>query len=239
MTEYALSAEEYILSLLLVDQSTAAVAIQEEAFPNASEEEVDARLDSGLSGLLSKKLLEMKDESYKLDQHFQEYLLRMSKVLRMVKFQVAEGESNKTVSLFPGEQMYIQIMEHNSRVNTFFSLNDLASFNNLVDFTDVEEKITFTIPEPKFDQFISRLLSGSEEFSPEFSNDVPQEFVNALVKNKGQLNSIFDFQFDNDGNVNSLESYLYLTEKNKTWSIKQKDNLLVVFVKPLNQVLKL
>ncbi len=239
MVTYNLSAEEYILSLLLIDRTTAAVAIQEEAFAEASEEEMDVRLDSGLNGLLSKKLLEMDNESYKLDQHFQEYLFKMSKVSRTIKFQVAEGKSVKIVSLFLGEQVDVQIMENNSRVHTFFTLYDLSKVNNLIDFFDNTDEKSFTMSEPKFDQFISRLLSGSEEFNPEFSNDVPQEFVDALVKNKGQLNSIFDFQFDNDGNVNSLESYLYLTEKNKTWSIKQKDNLLVVFVKPLNQVLKL
>lgn len=239
MTTYILSAEEYLLSLLLTDQTAAAVAIQEEAFPEASEEEMDVRFDSGLNGLLSKRLIDIKGDDHELDADFKAYLTGISEASRAIKFQVADGSHMKTVSLFLGNQMDVQVMEYNARVHSFFPIEDLSVIHNMVDFLDHDEETGFTIPERQFDPFISQFFSdGNSSEVQKLSGKVPGAFVDAVVKKQGRLNSIFDFKFDSNGNMQNMESYLYITGHDKTWFIEQDDQILTVRVKPLNQILK-
>ncbi|WP_047150454.1 hypothetical protein [Aneurinibacillus tyrosinisolvens] len=238
MTAYCLSAEEYILSLLLIGETTAAVAIKEEAFPDASEEEMSVRFDSGMNGLMSKGLLDIKGENQEVEENLRVYLSRLSKASRMVKFQVLDGEMVKTVSLFLGETRDIHVMEYNARVHTFFPVSDLAKVAELIGYRESTKDEFFIVAEPAFDQLVQQLLASGRlpEHHPGIAQ-MPDDFLTALVEKGGRLNSIYDFEFDEGGRIRSAESYLYLTGSDKTWFIEQRENQLVFQTKPLQTII--
>ncbi|MBD7937560.1 hypothetical protein H9655_11050 [Cytobacillus sp. Sa5YUA1] len=59
---YTLTAEEYILSLFLLNGAEVAHSIKEEVFGEISEKELETRLDSATSGLISKGLLTFENQ---------------------------------------------------------------------------------------------------------------------------------------------------------------------------------
>lgn len=238
MTTYSLSAEEYILSLLLINETAAAIAVKEEAFPEASEQEMDVRLDSAVNGLLSKRLLNLQDENQELNENFRQYLSQLFKASRAVKFQVLDGDSLKIVSLYLGETMEVQVMEYNARTHTFFPISGLSELKDVIDFQDKDDDESFILPEPIFDQLIQQLLSkGNVPDDFAYTDRLPTEFLETLLDKGGRLNSMYDFVFDASRNVRSLESYLYVSRKDKTWVIEQNGNELIFRTRPLQKAI--
>ncbi|GED17063.1 hypothetical protein AMI01nite_50540 [Aneurinibacillus migulanus] len=48
---------------------------------------------------------------------------------------------------------------------------------------------------------------------------------------------MYDFVFDASRNVRSLESYLYVSRKDKTWVIEQNGNELIFRTRPLQKAI--
>ncbi|KIV58140.1 hypothetical protein TS65_07375 [Aneurinibacillus migulanus] len=66
---------------------------------------------------------------------------------------------------------------------------------------------------------------------------MPAEFLETLLDKGGRLNSMYDFVFDASRNVRSLESYLYVSRKDKTWVIEQNGNELIFRTRPLQKAI--
>lgn len=85
---------------------------------------------------------------------------------------------------------------------------------------DSDDDESFILPEPIFDQLIQQLLSkGNVPDDFAYTDRLPAEFLETLLDKGGRLNSMYDFVFDASRNVRSLESYLYVSRKDKTWVI--------------------
>lgn len=90
---YTLTAEEYILSLLLLDGAEVAASIKDEVFGDISDQLLECRLDSATSGLISKGLLKVDGNQDTVDEEFRKFLMGLTNVKRVIRCQLAtEGE---------------------------------------------------------------------------------------------------------------------------------------------------
>lgn len=227
---YSISAEEYILALTLVGAEEAAFSIKEEIFTDITEQDLETRLDSATNSLLAQNLLTIEGEEEIVDTEFKAFLLSLINTPRVVRCQIANDSSLITASVFCGETYKIQQTFYQDRVFRFFDnipLKQLGNYLHLSDFHESDSERL--VSESLFEQVIDSLLEGkklSDEEKALFSSD----FLAALVKKEGRLNTIFDYQFKNNKVI--VTTRLYITNNGKSWSIEQNKEFIII--KPLS-----
>ncbi|MCA0991418.1 hypothetical protein [Pseudalkalibacillus hwajinpoensis] len=222
---YTLSAEEYILSLLLIDGVQAAASIKEEVFEDISDQELETRLDSATNGLLSKGLLTIDKNEENVDEAFENFLMKLTNTPRVIRCQIATDTAMLTTSLFCNDDYTVQQSLYDNRVVKLFPENNEKKLSQLMDLSDVKVNLEpFSIKEPLFEKVIDKLLANKELTSEE-SNLFPPEFLQVLKQKQGKLNALYDYYLDEQVMIGSL---LYITGNGQTWSIESEGEILTI-----------
>ncbi|WP_404431061.1 hypothetical protein [Sutcliffiella horikoshii] len=222
---YTLTAEEYILSLLLLDGAEVAASIKDEVFGDISDQLLECRLDSATSGLVSKGLLSVDRNQEKVDEQFREFLMGLTNVKRVIRCQIATDEGASTVSLFCNEEFTVQQSLYDNRVFKLFGESDEQKLSQLMDlsFNRVEGQ-AFSVKEPQFEKVVDKLLRGMELTAEESSLFDP-EFLDVLVAKKGMLNSLYDYRL---GEQVAIGALLYVSSGKQTWIIENNEDNLTI-----------
>lgn len=222
---YTLTAEEYILSLLLLDGAEVAASIKDEVFGNISDQLLECRLDSATSGLISKGLLTVDGHQDTVDEEFRKFLMGLTNVKRVIRCQLATEGGASTVSLFCHDEFTVQQSLYDNRVFKLFKENGEEKLSKLIDMssTKVNGK-QFTLKESQFEPVVDKLLAGIELTKDE-SDLFDPDFLRVLVANKGKLNSLYDYHLGEQVMIGAL---LYVTDGEQTWFIENNEDVLVV-----------
>ncbi|TYS58579.1 hypothetical protein FZC74_12295 [Sutcliffiella horikoshii] len=222
---YTLTAEEYILSLLLLDGAEVAASIKDEVFGDISDQLLECRLDSATSGLISKGLLSVDGSQEKVDEQFQNFLMGLTKVKRIIRGQIATDEGASTVSLFCDKDFTVQQSLYDNRVFKLFGESDEQKLGRLMDlsFNRVEGQ-AFSVKEPQFEKVVDKLLAG-RELTAEESSLFDPHFLDVLVAKKGKLNSLYDYRL---GEQVAIGALLYISSGEQTWFIENNEDNLII-----------
>ncbi|KMJ57619.1 hypothetical protein AB685_16620 [Bacillus sp. LL01] len=222
---YVLTAEEYILSLLLLDGAEVASSIKDEVFGNISDQELECRLDSATSGLISKGLLTVDRNQETVDEQFRKFLMGLTNVKRVIRCQIATDEGASTVSLFCNEEFTVQQSLYDNRIFKLFVESDEQKLSKLMDISPTKvEGEAFSLKESQFEKVVDKLLAGMELTAEESGLFDPQ-FLEVLVAKKGKLNSLYDYHL---GEQVAIGALLYITSGGRTWFIESNgDNLTI------------
>ncbi|MEK5100681.1 hypothetical protein MKX83_01565 [Cytobacillus sp. FSL M8-0252] len=222
---YTLTAEEYILSLLLLDGAEVAHSIKEEVFGEISEKELETRLDSATSGLISKGLLTFENQQERMDETFKSFMLGLTKVKRVIRCQIASDDGVFSTSLFCHNSFFIQNALYDNRIYHLYEKSDHTDLPALIDLNPyVESGESFSIKEQLFERVIDKLL-GNEELANEEIEQFSPVFFKALQEKKGKLNALYDYHL---GQQVSIGSLLYITYEEESWSIENKGDTLII-----------
>lgn len=223
---YSLSVEEYILALTLIGAEDAAFSIKEEILPNISEQDLESRLDSATNGLLAQNLLTIDGDQEIVDSGLKNFLMSLVNTPRVVRCQIADGSSLITASVFCGESYKVQQTQYQDRVFRFFDSVPSEHLSKHLDIASIHDSTNkLLVSEEIFDLVIDSLLD-EKNLSAEVKQLFPTDFLNALVKKEGRLNTLYDYKFKNDNvTVNTL---LYITDDEKTWSIEQSNDSILI-----------
>lgn len=222
---YTLTAEEYILSLLLLDGAEVAASIKDEVFGDISDQLLECRLDSATSGLISKGLFSVDGNQEKVDEQFREFVMGLTNVKRVVRCQVATDEGASTVSLFCGEDFTVQQSLYDNRIFKLFGESDEQKLSRLMDLSmNRMDGEAFTVKEPQFEKVVDKLLAGRELTKDETNLFNPQ-FLNVLVAKKGKLNSLYDYRL---GEQVAFGALLYISNGEQTWIIENNEDNLII-----------
>ncbi|MGN1402433.1 MAG: hypothetical protein ACI4XL_13140 [Bacillus sp. (in: firmicutes)] len=229
--KYNLTAEELILSLVLINGTEVAYAFKEEAFGNTPEEVMDVYLDSASYGLISKGLLELNEAGEKVEPRFKAFLESLKGVPRVIRATLAQDEDVQHISVYCGASAYtIQKSTYQSRVHEFTHVEGRSQILDQMDIhLDAHEDGPFYVEEPIFEEVVDRLMAG-EPLTNEQENHFSRNFLLALKQKMGKVSTLFDYQLD--GNIH-MDSYLYVTHAGLTWWIEQQESLL--FVRPIKE----
>lgn len=225
--DYSLTAEELILSLVLIGGADAAFSFKEEAFGEITNEVMDVYLDSAVHGLISKGLMEITEEGEKLEVEFEKYLLLLKEAPRVLRCQIMKEEDMHVAAVYCHHTAIVQYSTHQSRVHTFTKKN-VSKIFNLMDISNEDHSDEpFSLEELEFEQVIDTLLEG-KELSRQQENLFSPLFLEALQSKKGKLNSLFDYKLNK--NDMKVDSFLYITHEKRTWRIEQAGSRL--FIRP-------
>ena len=221
---YILTAEEFILSLLLIDGAAAASSIKDEVFGEISEKELECRLDSATSGLLTKNLLSIQHDQEALNDNFQQFLLGLTNVPRVLRCQIATDTGLITTSLYCGTDYTIQQSLYDNRVYKLFKEENEREITRYMDmaYSNMNGK-SFTIKEEVFENVIDKLLQNKELTQEESAQFAP-EFLRILKGKQGKLNSLYDYRLGHE--QIAIGSFLYITDANQTWMIENNGEIL-------------
>ncbi|WP_404448243.1 hypothetical protein LG307_03665 [Sutcliffiella horikoshii] len=222
---YTLTAEEYILSLLLLDGAEVAASIKDEVFGDISDQLLECRLDSATSGLISKGLLSVDRNQEKVDEQFREFLMGLTNVKRVIRCQIATDEGASTVSLFCNEEFTVQQSLYDNRVFKLFGENNELKLSQLTDMSlSRVGGEAFFMKEPQFEKVVDKLLRGMELTADEVGMFNPQ-FLDVLVAKKGMLNSLYDYRL---GEQVAIGALLYVSNGEQTWIIESNEDNLTI-----------
>ncbi|PFG15060.1 hypothetical protein [Bacillus sp. es.036] len=222
---YTLSAEEYILSLLLIDGVQAAASIKDEVFEDISDQELETRLDSATNGLLSKGLLTIDENEESVDEAFEKFLMKLTNTPRVIRCQIATDSAMLTTSLFCNDPYTVQQSLYDNRIVKLFPENNEKALSELMDLSDVKvNHEPFSIKEPLFEKVIDKLLANKELTSEE-SDLFPPAFLQILKEKQGKLNALYDYYLEEQVMIGSL---LYITGNKQTWSIESEGEILTI-----------
>jgi hypothetical protein len=222
---YTLTAEEYILSLLLLDGAEVAASIKDEVFGDISDQLLECRLDSATSGLISKGLFFVDGNQEKVDEQFREFVMGLTNVKRVVRCQVATDEGASTVSLFCGEDFTVQQSLYDNRIFKLFGESDEQKLSRLMDLSmNRMDGEAFTVKEPQFEKVVDKLLAG-RDLTAEESSLFDSQFLDVLVTKKGKLNSLYDYRL---GEQVAIGALLYISNGEQTWFIENNEDNLII-----------
>ena len=222
---YTLTAEEYILSLLLLDGAEVAASIKDEVFGDISDQLLECRLDSATSGLISKGLLSVDGNQEKVDEEFQNFLMGLTKVKRIIRCQIATDEGASTVSLFCDKNFTVQQSLYDNRIFKLFGESDEQKVSRLMDLSlNRVEGQAFSVKEPQFEKVVDKLLAG-RELTVEETSLFDSQFLDVLVKKKGKLNSLYDYRL---GEQVAIGALLYVSSGEQTWIIESNEDTLTI-----------
>ena len=222
---YTLTAEEYILSLLLLDGAEVAASIKDEVFGDISDQLLECRLDSATSGLISKGLLSVDGNQEKVDEEFQNFLMGLTKVKRIIRCQIATDEGASTVSLFCDKNFTVQQSFYDNRIFKLFGESDEQKVSRLMDLSlNRVEGQAFSVKESQFEKVVDKLLAG-RELTAEESSLFHLEFLDVLVAKKGMLNSLYDYRL---GEQVAIGALLYVSSGEQTWIIESNEDNLTI-----------
>ncbi|MDP4553426.1 hypothetical protein Q9251_21460 [Alkalihalobacillus macyae] len=222
---YALSTEEYILSLLLMNGVQAAASIKDEVFGDISDSELEYRLDSATNGLLSKGLLTIDQNEENLDEQFERFLLNLTNTPRVIRCQIAADSEIITTSLFCNDDYTVQQSLYDNRIFKLFTEDNEKSLSSLMDISDLKvDHEPFSIKEPLFEKVVDKLLEN-KELTNEESDLFPPAFLKILKEKQGKLNSLYDYHLKQQIVIGSL---LYITSNEQTWSIESEGEILTI-----------
>ncbi|MDQ0219761.1 hypothetical protein ELQ35_20590 [Peribacillus cavernae] len=228
---YSLTAEELILSLILVGGAEAAYSIKEETFGEISEDELEHRLDSATNGLLSKDLLTIQQNQEILETEFQQFLLQLTKTPRVLRCQIATDEGMTNTSLYCGVDFTVQQSTYNNRVHKLFKEVSDSKICGLMDLSHSNKHAeAFTIEESLFEIIIDKLLHNTELTEADIVH-YPSDFIHALKERHGKLNTLFDYKLTED--KVGIDTFLYVTDAEQTWII-QEDNDQTLSIRPFS-----
>ncbi|MFC7373422.1 hypothetical protein ACFQPF_17415 [Fictibacillus iocasae] len=218
---YSLSAEEYILSLILVGGESAAYGIKEEVFGNVSDDELETRMDSALYGLLSKGLLYFENNEEMIEPAFQSFLLSLTNVPRVIRCQTAQGNELVTTSLFFAEDLTVQQSRYQNRVYQLYRENDENQISAQLGIsTLLQPGEPVYIEDTQFERMIDQLMQ-QQELDELTASLLPDDVMHVLKDNGGKLNMFYDYRFTPEGT--SLHSFLYATSHNRTYKMEEKN----------------
>ncbi|MFC0190094.1 hypothetical protein ACFFJY_17495 [Fictibacillus aquaticus] len=221
---YSLSAEEYILSLILIGGEAAAYSIKDDVFGDISNEELQYRMDSAMNGLFSKGLLTIENNQEIVQPAFKEFLMSLTSVPRVIRCQTAAGNELVTTSIFFAANLTVQRSRYNNRVYELFTQKDDTQLSSLLSMSPLPQQgEPVLIEDQHFEKIIDQLLQQNE-LDESLENLLPEDIISVLKVNDGKLNSFYDYRFSNDS-VN-LQSFLYVTSNERTYKIEEQDGLL-------------
>ena len=222
---YVLSAEEYILSLLLLEGVQAAASIKDEVFGDISDRELESRLDSATNGLLSKGLLTIDENEESVDEGFEKFLMKLTNTPRVIRCQIATDSEMITTSLFCNDDYTIQQSLYDNRIFKLFTENNEKSLSEHMDLSDVKvNHEPFSIKETLFEKVVDKLLENKDLISDE-SDLFPPAFLKILKEKQGKLNSLYDYHLEQEIIIGTL---LYITGNKQTWAIESQGEILTI-----------
>ncbi|MCM3176397.1 hypothetical protein [Cytobacillus horneckiae] len=222
---YVLTAEEYILSLLLLGGAEAASSIKDEVYGEISESELECRLDCAANGLISKGLLTVEQNQEAVEEQFRDFMMGLTNVERVIRCQIATNAGVTTTSLFCNEAFTVQLALYENRIFKLFKEDSEQKLSELMDLShSMESGEAFSIKESLFEKVIDKFL-GSEELTKEESEWFTPDFLEALSGKQGKLNSLYDYRL---GQQVAIGSLLYITGKEHTWFIESSGDTLTI-----------
>jgi len=220
--KYSLTAEEYILALVIIGGDEAALSVQQEAFGAVSKEEMEYRLDSAMNGLLSKNLISINTGKEKLQSDFEHFLMGLTNTPRVIRCQINDQDELIGVSVFLNKVKTVQKSLYNSRVHHMFEEDNEQALSELLNISFItKEQSHFVIEESDFEELIDQLLNG-QQINNELLQNLDTDFVETLKSKNGKLDTIVDYNL-NQSRV-QISSSLYISGREQTWLLQEGES---------------
>ncbi|PWA06688.1 hypothetical protein DCC39_17295 [Pueribacillus theae] len=240
---HQLSAEELILSFVLIDEYDAAKLLKDEIYEEETEEVFNIRLDSAMNGLLAKDLLiVIDDETAELKEDYVKVLELMLRADKVVRFSLIENEKEAVRAIyFKDNKSLLHDSVQGGIAHRIRYVKDWKEwYKTFVDEKDPESaSFRFVLPEREFENLLE--LCREEEMPhihQLFQTNVKDKNIAAqLAKDfaatKGMLGSIFITDYDSSHTVDKVVSYLVLQGSEQNWLIDYDEKKQEMTIKPL------